>query len=324
VHPALKRELATVFHSLGLGLSLYLALLKTFSLPCIGGGGCHGIIHSSYGSVLGMPVGYFGAVLWAGAALVTDRTKRAALLALLASGSLIFLCIQFFVLKGFCLYCTLHAAAAWLALAFNAQEPRRWAAVAGLGLALGGFGATRLHTASKAANSSPPATSATPIVSAAEGLAWLGDRTTQSPTLVISLDCPACLDLLEELTKQSYAGVTSGPAVFFKTTRQNETLTHVFVASVLASAAPKRESFLASTAILLSMKEQALSSPAAAAAQFSAFFPKAAVQLEEAKRVVAAQNTVLAGNKLGETTPLLIPVNGRARAFFRPEDLFVK
>jgi len=324
VHPSLKRWLATGFHSLGLGLSLHLALLKTFSLPCLGGAGCQSIIHSSYGTVLGLPVGYFGALLWAGAILTPDRTKRASLLGLLAAGSLIFLCIQFFVLRGFCLYCTAHAVSAWLALAVNAHAPKRWAALLGVALAFGGFGAARMYAVTKAAAVPTNAGNSWTLPAASGGLPWLGEVTSDSPALVLSLDCPACLDLLDELTRLPLADTQGGPAMFFKATAQNEALTHVFVASILASAAPKRESFLASTAILLTMKEQALASPAQAAAQFASFFPKAAAHLEEARRLVTAQNATLTTNKMADTTPLLIPVNGKAKAFFRPEELFSK
>jgi uncharacterized membrane protein len=152
----LKSWFATACCALGLGLSLYLSLLKFYSLPCAGPGNCHAVIHSAYGSVYRIPAGAFGALLWAAAILVPDRTKRGVLLLLLSAGAAIFMGIQFFVLKTFCLYCTLHALAAWTALALHGQEPRRFMALVLAGaLAAGGFSLTRQHIATHASTAVP-------------------------------------------------------------------------------------------------------------------------------------------------------------------------
>src|SRR6266496_1770417 len=99
----LKHMLATACYTLGLALAVYLSLLKLFALPCVGPGNCQAILYSIFGSVFGVPVGVYGTLLWIGAILVPDRTKRGTLLALLAVGTAIFMIIQFGVLRGFCL-----------------------------------------------------------------------------------------------------------------------------------------------------------------------------------------------------------------------------
>lgn len=318
----LKRWCATVCCTLGLALSFHLALLKFYALPCIGPGGCHSIIHSGYGSVFGVPVGVFGAILWAAAIAVPDRTKRGALLLLLAGGSAVFMCIQFFVLRGFCLYCTAHAVTAWAAFALHAQTPHRSALLVGVALAVGGFGLARSRAAAHVESALAVPNSKAPLAAAPAGVPWLGPLTPRSPALVLSLNCAACLDLLDELTRRRYADVHSGPAIFFKVTDENRELTTTFVAAVLAQPGSKREAFLAVTTLLLTVKDQALSSPAVAAAQLAAFFPGGAAQREPAQLLLSAQTDTLHATKLSDTTPLIAPIGGQARVFFKAEELF--
>ena len=314
---------STVLCTVGLGLSLFLAFLKLFSLPCLGPGGCHAVIHSSYGTAVGVPVGVFGALLWSAAILVPDDTKRRSLLLLLALGSAIFMGIQFLVLHGFCLYCTLHAVAAWGALAVAGKRPHRLALGAGLVLALGGFAATK----AVAVNRIDAAVAATPAQShslalEAGALPWLAAVGPESPSLLLSLNCPACIELMDQLTRTSYSEVTRGPALYFKTSDENRDLTIAFLASILGSAQSKREAFLASTALLLSMRDHALSSPATAAAQFSAMTPAGRAHREQAARLLDQQQETLTAARLGDATPLLVPHQGRPKAFFSVDELF--
>jgi uncharacterized membrane protein len=321
VSSALKNTLSTLTCSLGLALSIYLALLKYFALPCVGPGNCHAVIHSSYGSALGVPVGVFGAILWVGAILVDDRVKRAALLVLLSIGAAIFMALQFLVLHGFCLYCTLHALSAWSALALHGGRPVRSAALLGLVLALGGFALTRQHVRSQIEHT-VAAPSARTLDPKTIGLPWLGEIAPQSPGLVLSLNCPACLDLLEELSRRSYAETKVGPAVLFKTNDENRALTAVFVAAVLAQGGNPRDSFLAVTSLLLLRKNTALSAPRAAAAELAALFPGALAQQDKATQLLASHASALTAAGLGETTPLLIPSREKPTAFFKAEALF--
>jgi uncharacterized membrane protein len=321
--PNFKSRLAAACYTLGLALAVYLALLKLFALPCIGPGSCHAILYSIYGSVFRVPVGVYGTLLWLAVILVPNQDKRDVFLFMLAGGAVLFMAIQFFVLRGFCLYCTLHAVAAWGALALHREKPRYWMAVAGLALAGGAFYYSREQVALHAKNEASLAPRLSMLANDPAALPFLGPVWPRCPTLVLSLDCAACLDLLDELTRQSYAGRPSGPAVYLKTNDTNHALTVGFIAAVLAQRdLTRRDAFLATVTVLLSEKETALSNPTAAATRLAAIFPAAAGELQVAEKTVTAQSKALASAGLGETTPLLVPRDGRAKAFFKPEELF--
>jgi len=321
--PTLKTRLATACYTLGLALAVYLALLKIFVLPCIGPGDCQAILYSMYGSVFHVPVGVFGAVLWLAVIIVPDDARRGALLVILAAGTAAFMAIQFFVLRGFCLYCTLHAVAAWGALALHREKPRLWMALLALAVAGGAFFVSRQHVTAHAQTEAARAPRLSVLADDRAALSWLGPVWPRSPALVLSLDCAACLDLLEELTRQSYAGRNAGPALYLKTNDANHELTVAFLAAVLAQRnLPKRDAFLAVATVLLADKESVLANPAAAAERIAAMFPAATAQKQLAEKVAAAQAEALASANPGDTTPLLILRNGHVQAFFKPGDLF--
>lgn len=321
--PNLKSRLAAACYTLGLALAVYLALLKLFALPCIGPGNCHAILYSIYGSVFRMPVGVYGALLWLAVILVPNQDKRNVFLFMLAGGTALFMAIQFFVLRGFCLYCTLHALAAWGALALHHQRPRYWMALLGLVLAGSLFYYSRQLVIAQTQADMARAPRLSMLANDPAALPLLGPIWPRSPALVLSLDCAACLDLLEELTRQSYAGRSSGPAVYLKTNDTNRALTISFIAAVLAQRdLPRRDAFLATATMLLSDKENALINPTAAASRLTAIFPTAAGEFQTAENIIAAQAKALAGAGLGETTPLLVPRDSHVKAFFKSEELF--
>ncbi|MGC4073768.1 MAG: vitamin K epoxide reductase family protein [Nibricoccus sp.] len=325
--PAARHTLTQVLVIAGLAISTYLTALKFFALPCIGSGGCHAMLHSRYGEIFRLPVGLYGALLWLCIIYVPDRTKRGFFLLLMSGGSAIFMLIQFAVLHGFCLYCTLHALIAWTVLYLHGEKPARWTVPLGLALAAGALALSRQHIAARAASSpsnsgSLSSTPNTSLHSQAAGLYWLGSFTEKSPALVISLDCPACLDLLESLTQRSYNDTIAGPAIYFKTTDANRALTETFIAAVLSQDATPRDAFLAASTLLLTQKDVALNSPATAAQQLAAQFPNAATRHVHAQRILADQSHALQSAALGETTPLLLPREGKPRAFFSIEDIF--
>lgn len=321
--PNIKSRLAAACYTLGLALAVYLALLKIYALPCIGPGSCHAILYSIYGSVFRIPVGVFGSLVWLAVIFMPDQDKRAVLLFMLAGGAALFMAIQFFVLRGFCLYCTLHAVAAWGALALHRQRPRYWMALVGLALASGAFYYSRGQVALHAKNEASLAPRLSMLANDPAALPLLGPVWPRCPTLILSLDCAACLDLLDELTRQSYSGRPSGPALYLKTNDTNRALTTGFIAAVLAQRdLTRRDAFLATVAVLLSDKDIALANPDAAATRLAAIFPMAAGELLVAEKIIATQTIALANAGLGETTPLLIPRDGRVKAFFKAEELF--
>jgi uncharacterized membrane protein len=321
--PNLKSRLAVACCTLGLALSVYLALLKLFALPCVGPGNCQAVLYSIYGSVFRVPVGVYGAAFWLAAIVVPDKDKKDALLVILAAGAAVFMAIQFFMLRSFCPYCTLHAVAAWGALALHHERPRRWVILLALVLAGGGFYVSRQQVVAHAQTDVARAPSLSVLADDPAALGWLGPVWPRSPALILSLDCAACLDLLDRLTRESYAGRTSGPALFIKATDANRALTIEFVAAVLSQRdLRRREAFLAAASVLLTEKETVLANPAAGAARIAAFFPASSGQKLTAEKIVAAQAKTLDAAGLGGTTPLLILRDGSAQAFFKPADLF--
>jgi uncharacterized membrane protein len=321
--PHLKSQLAAACYTLGLAIAVYLALLKLFALPCIGPGSCQAILYSRYGSVFQIPVGVFGAALWLAIVLVPTKEKRDLLLVIMAVGTAVFMIIQFLVLRGFCLYCTLHAVAAWGALSLHHQRPRVWMAVLALALAGGGFSLSRQQVVTHAQTEAARAPILSVLADDPAALSWLGPVWPRSPALVLSLDCAACLDLLDQLTRESFVGRTAGPAVFLKTNPANRDLTVEVMAAVLSQhGLPQREAFLAVLTVLLAEKEATLAGPEAAAARLAAIFPASAGEKLTAEKIVAAQSKTLGAAGLGDTTPLLISRDGRGQAFFKSTELF--
>ncbi len=321
--PHLKSRLATACCTLGLALAVYLSLLKLFALPCFGPGNCQAILYSRYGSVFHVPVGVFGSLLWFAAIIAPSKEKRTALLLLLAGGTAIFMGIQFLVLRGFCPYCTAHALVAWGALALHREQPRVWTIFLAFTLAGGAFYLSRQHVLSHSQTDVAQAPQLSVLADSPNALSWLGAIYPKSPALILSLDCAACLDLLDELTRESYAKRPSGPAVFLKTNATNRALTLEVLAAVLAQHdLPRRDAFLAVTTVLLAEKETALANPAEAAVRLAAIFPAAGAEKQDAERIVAAQSTTLNAAKLTDTTPLLITRNGQTKALIKTSDLF--
>jgi uncharacterized membrane protein len=321
--PQFKSSLATICHIVGLALALYLSLLKIFALPCIGPGHCQEILYSKYGSVLNVPVGLFGSLLWLGIIVVRNNDKRDLLLVMLALGTGYFMVVQFFVLRGFCLYCTLHAAAAWTAMFLHHERRRLWTPLVAIALAAGGFFLARQHADNVAKADALQAARLAQLPDNVSALPWLGAIHPRSPALVLSLDCPACLDVLDELTRFAFKDRVAGPAVFFKTTETNRVLTEQFVSAVLSQGElSRRDAFLASITVLLADKEKALSEPTAAGERLGAIFSGSAEKQTEARKIIAAQEKALSTVAVGETTPLLITRDGETHSLFKAAHLF--
>jgi hypothetical protein len=184
-----------------------------------------------------------------------------------------------------------------------------------------GFQLTREHVRAQTSASAMHAQSVS-LQDRAAGLYWLGPFTERSPALVLSLDCPACLDLLAALTEYSFEDALAGPAIYFKTTDANRELTETFVAAVLSQPALPRDAFLATAAVLLARKDAVFSAPANAARQLAAVFPDAANRESAAVRILADHASVLSVSLPNATTPLLLPREGAPRIFFKIEELF--
>lgn len=110
-----KHDIIVIFALLGFGVSLYLAITHYlgFTVPCDITHGCEVVLNSKYSMLLGLPlsvwgIGYFTAVIVS--ALLANhyfvwRRLLTLLLSVGALGALVFLGIQFFILKKVCQYC---------------------------------------------------------------------------------------------------------------------------------------------------------------------------------------------------------------------------
>jgi hypothetical protein len=315
----MRTLLSTLAAGIGLALSLWLAASKVWPLPCFHGD-CEAVLRSSYGAILGIPVGAFGAALWTGVFAARGPRARQACLGLLALGSVVFIALQAFVLKAFCPLCMAHAVACWIAAAVCGRNPPRpWGAAGAVVLAAAGvLAATAL--ARHPPESGDPALAAL-AREQADAIRWLGERGPDSPVLVLSLTCPDCLKKLSALTRLDYSRNAAGPALYFKTDADSLGLTTAFVAAVLARPGDRRDAFLALAGFFLSQRDRLPADPADAADALRSLLPAPAPARAEAAALLARQADRLKAARV-RTTPLLIRPDGTATAVFAPRDLF--
>lgn len=276
-------------------------------LPCPGGG-CDAVLHSRWGVLLGVPVGLFGAALWLATFASGLRIRTLAHHAL-ALGSIGFVAIQAFVIGRFCPWCLAHAMICWLAWPGRAAITRRPGTWAAVGFALAGLFLTFSFSTRR-----PVAVAEVSVAHelASTGFDWLraSDTSAASETVVVSLTCPLCLDLLENTP----APADDGPALVFLTSAENRELTELFVAAVRTHPAGAQDSFPALAALVLSQRDLVLARPADAARWFASQQPDAATGLADAAAKLAAQQAALtrAGVAL---TPVRVSATGVAETF---------
>ena len=237
--PSRTSLLTTFLAGVGLLCCIYLAALKLVNLPCPLGG-CGAIINSRYGSLFGVPLPLFAIPLWIVLALPCARAWQGAVqlasVLLLAVGGLVLMGIQFFVLRGFCPFCTLHALAALAAAVALPMKGRAHAWLPALVLALAlpvvlvvkaageaelrnpqapGYFSESVPAAASPAPASAPAKAVYPTNIDQAAFHWLGDvDAKQSPILVVSFQCAHCLSLLENTLKSPKFGTSKGPKIF--------------------------------------------------------------------------------------------------------------
>lgn len=115
MHKKHKYDIIIILAVLGFGVSLYLAITHYlgFAVPCELTHGCETVLTSKYSVFLGLPlavwgVGYFTAVIISGLLAnhyIFWKKTLTVLLGLGAVASLVFLSLQFFVIKKICQYC---------------------------------------------------------------------------------------------------------------------------------------------------------------------------------------------------------------------------
>jgi uncharacterized membrane protein len=115
MHRKHKHDIIVILAVLGFGISLYLAFAHYlgYVVPCDVTHGCEAVLNSKYSMFLGLPlgvwgVGYFSAVIISALLANSYKLWRKILTGLLGLGavaSLVFLSLQFFVIKKVCQYC---------------------------------------------------------------------------------------------------------------------------------------------------------------------------------------------------------------------------
>jgi uncharacterized membrane protein len=260
--------LTTFLVGLGLLCCIYLAALKLINLPCPLTG-CGEIINSRYGSVLGVPLPLLAMPLWIvlalPAALAWQRRVQLASVFSLALGGLVLMGIQFFVLRGFCPFCTLHALAALMAAIVLPLRGRAHAWLSPLVLALTlplilvvkEVAESQLQPSEAPARAlapvaaDPRATPAHPPFSLPANIdlaafRWLGEiDPKESPILVVSFQCSHCLALLEQTLRNPLFGTLRGPKVFVYAQPHESDDSVAVIAAILSEPGTPIEQFAA-------------------------------------------------------------------------------
>lgn len=351
--PSRASALTTSLVGVGLLACVYLAALKLLNIPCPLTG-CWAIINSRYGAVYGLPLPLLAIPLWVVLALPATRPWHSHVqlgsVLLLALGGLALMAIQFLVLKGFCPFCTIHAAAA-LAAAFALPMRGRahpWLPSLMLALALpvffavkvlaearvqswDGQGYTTLTVIPKASRDAKAAKPA--IVPASSMLSlnanldqvafsWLGPVDAErSPVLVISFQCPHCLDLLGQTLKHPQFGVFKGPKVLLYSSPDASADSIAVLAAILSVPGTPREQFTTVFSQLGMLFDPLLTRDSRALrSRLGALFPHYTDKLEAARQLLNAQAEALKYIP-GHGTPFLLRPDGTGRYDVAPNDL---
>jgi len=110
-----KYDIIVLLAVLAFGISLYLSITHYlgYAVPCDLTHGCEVVLNSKYAMLLGLPLAVWG-VLYSTAVIVCAllansysffKKALTVILSLGALGSLVFLSLQFFVIKKVCQYC---------------------------------------------------------------------------------------------------------------------------------------------------------------------------------------------------------------------------
>jgi uncharacterized membrane protein len=344
--PSRASLLTTLLVGLGLLCCIYLAALKLINAPCPLEG-CGEIINSRYGTIHGIPLPLFAIPLWVVLALPAARPWQG-LLQLgsalsLALGGLVLMGIQFFVLKGFCPFCTLHAAAA-LAAAFAFPIKGRahsWLPALMLALALPVILAVKESAEARFQSLGSPASSS-PAVPKAPGSAaepappplslpanidqaafrWLGEiDAKRSPLLVVSFQCSHCLDLLEQTLRRPQFGSLKGPKIFVYAQPHDSADSIAVLAAMLSVPGTPQEEFAAVFSQLDNLRDPLLNHDSKELRrQLGVLFPKYTERLADAERQFNVQVVALKFVH-GKGSPFLLLPDGSSTYGVSTSDL---
>ncbi len=345
--PPRNSFLTTFLVGVGLLCCIYLAALKLINLPCPLTG-CGDIINSRFGSILGVPLPLFAIPLWIVLALPATQAWQSVAqrccVGILAIGGLALMGIQFFVLKGFCPFCTIHALAALLA-AFALSKKgsaHPWLPALVLALTLPLFVGIKAMAEARLRPGEAPvnASSTAPGVPATGGsvapsrpilppfidkaaFSWLGEiDPKQSPILVVSFQCSHCLDLLGNALKDPRFGTQKGPKVFVYAQPQESADSIAVIAAMDSVPGTPEEQFAAVFGQMNALREALLTHDSKELRkQLGALFPhysdKLAVATQEFKIQVVALKYVP-----GKGSPYLLLPDGTSTYGVVSTDLF--
>ncbi|HEY5228646.1 MAG TPA: vitamin K epoxide reductase family protein [Opitutaceae bacterium] len=340
--PQRASSTATALVGLGLLTCVYLAALKLLNLPCPLSG-CASIINTHYGALFGVPLPIYAVPLWLTLTLPGTRPWQNAVqllsLLALALGALALMGIQFLVLKGFCPFCTIHAAAA-IASAFVVPMKGRahaWLSPAVLALVLpiflvvkilGQADAQSWNTPEEVPAAEAAAAAPTPTAGAAAvpgpavipasvdkaALTWLGDFDPKtSPILVVSFQCSHCLDLLEQTLTRPRIGTLKGPKIFVYSTHGSSADTIAVLAAILAQPGTPQEQFAAVFAQQDTFRDALITHDSAELKKhLSELFPGYESKLEAAKQLHNLQVVALKFIQ-GRGSPFLLFPDGKTK-----------
>lgn len=218
---------AAVFAA-GLGLALWLSLMRAHPPGCGNSSACGRVLLSKFSEFLGLPLAWWASGIWVCVILLKEQRLRAILLGLFAAGSCVLLGIQVLYIHALCPYCLAHAALTWLAYFRRDHKPTAVILPAVImGAVVFWLGSQHHQGPDK------------PIMAGAlrqefteAAFYWLGPRTSESPVLVLDLRCQACVEILRKLATGS-AATSPPPGIIFQTNGDND-LTVSFVTAVLS------------------------------------------------------------------------------------------
>lgn len=115
MHKRHKYDIIVLSALLAFAVSLFLSISKAmnYTVPCDVTKGCETVLSSQYSILIGIPLAYWGTAFFAAvivSALLANHYKLwrrflTALLGVGAAASLVFLGLQFFVIRSVCQYC---------------------------------------------------------------------------------------------------------------------------------------------------------------------------------------------------------------------------
>ena len=212
----------------GLGLALWLSLLRTNPPGCGGSSGCAQVLSSKFSVFLGLPITWWASGLWVCAILINNQHFRVLLLGLFATASCILVGIQVLYIHTLCPYCLVHAILTWLAYFYRDHKPTiAILPAAVLAAIIFWLGVLHFTVPSKSIE-----IGALRPVLADSAFYWLGKRTPESPVIILDLRCQACLGVLRKLASSKNTA-SPPPGIIFRTNDDSD-LTVSLVAAILS------------------------------------------------------------------------------------------